>query len=77
MAAMFPIGRLVVTKAAEDEAKRVFGEPGWQARLAGLLSRHAAGDWGDLNANGLKTNDDAVNTGGRLFSAYEIQPGVE
>lgn len=77
MSAMFPIGRLTITKAAEDEARKLFGELGYASRLAGLLTRHAKGDWGDLNANGKKTNDDALKAGGRLFSAYEITPTSE
>jgi hypothetical protein len=76
MSAMFPIGRLEITRAAEKEARRIFGEYGWQTRLAGLLARHAQGDWGDLNADGKRINDEAVKTGGRLFSAYEI-PGFD
>lgn len=76
MTAKFPTGRIVVTKAAEDAARKTFGE-GWRLRIADLLARHAAGDWGDLNANGRKINDDAVKTGGRLFSAYEVTPGIE
>lgn len=78
MAAMkFNPGRIEITKAAEAEARKLFGEPGWATRIAGLLARHVQGDWGDLNANGLKTNDDALKVGGRLFSAYEITPTTE
>jgi hypothetical protein len=76
-AAKFEIGKLEITKAAEGEARKLFGELGWQGRLAGMLARHVAGDWGDLNANGLKTNDAALEAGGRLFSAYEITPTSE
>lgn len=74
--AKFPIGRLVVTRAAENEAQNTFGEP-WREKLGALLSRHARGDWGDLNAAGLRHNDAALLTNGRLFSAYEITRGVE
>lgn len=73
MSAKFLTGRLVVTKAAAVEAKRLYGELGSATRIAGLLARHAQGDWGDLNKDGKRINDEAVTAGGRLFSAYEVE----
>ena len=41
-------------------------------QMTALLDRHSAGDWGDLGADDLATNDDAARTGdGRLFSSYD------
>lgn len=77
MSTKFDIGRLEVTKAAEQLARRLFGTVGATARLAGLLSRHAQGDWGDLNADGKRHNDEAVVKGGRIFSAYDMGAGDE
>jgi len=37
-----------------------------------LLSRHLRGDWGDLPPEDAGLNDDALNRGGRLLSAYRI-----
>jgi hypothetical protein len=34
------------------------------------LSRHASGDWGDLCPEDTLANDQALNDGDRLFSAY-------
>ena len=43
-----------------------------QQQITALLDRHSAGDWGDLGADDLATNDDAARTGdGRLFSSYD------
>ena len=41
----------------------------------GLLGRHAAGDWGDLDAHDRRQNERALRTGTRLFSAYETSAG--
>lgn len=34
------------------------------------LTRHACGDWGDLCAEDMLANDEALRVGGRLLSAY-------
>jgi hypothetical protein len=34
------------------------------------LKRHASGDWGDLCPEDCLANDEALQHGGRLFSAY-------
>ncbi len=38
------------------------------------LCRHASGDWGDLCPEDTLANDDALDHGGRLFSAYGQAP---
>jgi hypothetical protein len=35
-----------------------------------LLRRHVTGDWGGLCDEDKQANEDALRTGGRLFSAY-------
>lgn len=37
-----------------------------------LLARHGRGDWGDLEKEDVKANNDALAHGGRLFSSYEL-----
>ena len=37
------------------------------------LDRHHSGDWGDLGAVDWRANDQAVETGARLFSAYAVR----
>jgi hypothetical protein len=40
--------------------------------ITGLLDRHAAKDWGDLDADDKAANDiDASYAEGRLFSSYD------
>lgn len=41
-----------------------------------LIVRHVAGDFGDLDDEDKQSNTDAVASGGRVFSAYEIASGV-
>lgn len=36
------------------------------------LSRHLSGDWGDLDAEDKKANEQAVKHGARIFSAYNL-----
>jgi hypothetical protein len=35
-----------------------------------LLTRHVSGDWGDLCDEDTQANEEALCTGGRIFSAY-------
>lgn len=42
-----------------------------RAVITGLVDRHAAGDWGEVDADDKAANDAAARTGdGRLFSSY-------
>lgn len=43
--------------------------------LGALLGRHAAGDWGDVDADDRATNRRALLTGARLLSAYQTPAG--
>jgi hypothetical protein len=43
--------------------------------LLGCLQRHAAGDWGSVCDEDRAVNDDARANGGRLLSAYPVDPG--
>ena len=58
----FPQGRVAITANA---ARRI----PWQALKDGLR-RHSTGDWGDLDPQDARYNDDALIRGGRLLSAY-------
>ena len=40
--------------------------------IAGLLTRHASGDWGSISAEYAAMNEQAVRSGQLLFSAYDI-----
>ncbi len=57
------LGRVVATAAVAAAVPH--------HQITALLDRHAAGDWGDLDADDMAANDHAARTGnGRLFSSY-------
>ncbi len=66
-----------------DQLGQIVATPGALVALAAtntspstLLSRHASGDWGDLDAHDRATNDAALRDGSRLLSAYTVAEGV-
>jgi len=63
---LFPLGQLFATPGAIDACEEAGTTP-----LA-YISRHAAGDWGDLDPEDITANDRALERGGRLFSAYNL-----
>jgi hypothetical protein len=58
----------------------IFATPGAFAAIpdpeaqTALLVRHLSGDWGCVGAEDSATNDSALTSGARLFSAYPIDP---
>jgi len=42
------------------------------ADIALLLTRHASGDWGTVDAHDTAANEQALRDGDRLLSAYDI-----
>lgn len=38
-----------------------------------LLRRHASGDWGDMSDDDKAANNEALETGKRILSSYEIK----
>lgn len=40
------------------------------------IERHAAGDWGELDAEDLKENEFSLENGFRLLSAYHLNDGT-
>ena len=61
----FPVGRLMITPAAAHVV------PADEAAKA--LRRHAAGDWGTVDAEDWASNDAALRYGTRLMSSYRTQ----
>ena len=66
--ARFELGRVLITRSAEEA---LAPDDVWLA-----LSRHARGDWGDLDAHDRRQNEQALRHGGRLFSAYRLGDGT-
>jgi hypothetical protein len=67
----FKLGQLVITPGAL-EALRESGEGPWV-----FLVRHVAGDWGNLDAEDKQRNDQALEDGSRILSAYHTANGVK
>lgn len=71
---LFPLGRLVMTAGvsdaiADDMALSIF--------MTKCLKRHASGDWGDLDPEDMKANDNALRRNdGRLFSSYRLPNAI-
>lgn len=63
---ILPLGKVVGTPAAL-KALETAG-----VSYVSLLSRHASGDWGDLDPFDKKANEDALVYGNRILSAYVI-----
>lgn len=51
-------------------------EDGSRPPLFSLLDRHFSGDWGDLDAEDKQCNEDAIFSGARIVSAYQL-PDLE
>jgi hypothetical protein len=58
----FPAGQIVITTNAADRLTREEINQG--------LARHLAGDWGSLSRDDVQLNEDALEQGDRLHSAY-------
>jgi len=67
----FPLGRFLATPGA----LRAIRDTG---RFAiDYLARHARGDWGDVCAEDWEANDQALEQGTRILSAYSLTSGVK
>ena len=63
---LFAIGRLVATPGALEACP--------PEHLQACLARHVRGDWGEVCAEDRKSNFEALFSGGRVLSAYPIDP---
>ena len=63
-----PLGQTVATPAALAAVSR--------PDILAALRRHAAGDWGEVDAEDRAANDDALTTGGRLLSVFRSASGT-
>ena len=62
---VFPLGRLVITRGALDALER--------GDVIRALSRHARGDWGEVDEHDLRVNETALQCGYRLVSIYQSE----
>ena len=65
----FPLGQLLATRGAIEAL--AFDE------IIRALNRHVWADWGDVPEEDRRANDDAMNGGGRLLSAYRSKGGTK
>lgn len=68
---MFSLGRMMATPGALRAL-----ETANDTTMTYLL-RHAQGDWGTVDAEDKRANDDALRVGARLLSAYVLPTGVK
>jgi hypothetical protein len=64
--ARFALGQLYYTPGAQDVLLR------YQINPFDLLKRHVMGDWGDLCAEDVEANEEALTCGARLMSSYTL-----
>ena len=64
-----PLGMIVATPNALANVK--------SDEIQRALQRHVTGDWGELDADDKKANDEALQTGERLLSAYLTATGTK
>lgn len=59
----FLLGRIVATPNALNKIPN--------DEILTALARHVRGDWGNLEAEDVGANENALKNGGRLFSSYQ------
>ena len=67
--AKFRVGKLVATPNAIEHLS--------QGDMVSGLSRHMAGDWGDVNMDDHEENELSLQEGFRLLSVYHAKNGVK
>lgn len=65
----FSLGRTVATPAALEALASSRQSP------AEFLARHQAGEWGELDDEDRRLNDEALLDGSRLLSSYKLANG--
>ncbi|MFA5376715.1 MAG: hypothetical protein WC455_13285 [Dehalococcoidia bacterium] len=65
----FPLGQIVMTATV---ANIIADDAGFAAFSAAAMKRHMTGDWGDLGAEDIDRNNQALVHGSRLFSSYKL-----
>ncbi len=68
---LFRLGQIVATPGALEALDKAGQQP-WE-----LLAQHVQGQWGVLDAQDRRLNDEAVKDGSRILSAYTLKSGVK
>lgn len=64
----FELGNVYNTPGAQEVMQR------YQINPLELIKRHVSGDWGEVCPEDAQANEDALQFGSRLLSAYLLQP---
>lgn len=69
----FSLGQIFITPEAQSELEKANQSP-WQF----IIALHSQGQWGDeLCEEDRVLNDESLNDGSRLLSAYKLATGVK
>lgn len=71
MTPKFDLGQVVATQGAIQ----ALAESGMDASF--FIDKHLRGDWGEVDADDQRANDQALLDGSRLLSSYRTLKGVE
>lgn len=63
---LFETGQIVWTPGAQELFSRIEASP------LDSVMRHVTGDWGDLGEEDKIANNEAIDAGVRIFSAYQL-----
>ena len=67
--ALLDLGQVVATPGALNALRRSSQSPGE------FLTKHARGEWGDLDDHDTEANRAALRDGGRILSSYKTRLG--
>ena len=76
----FDLGRVVMTPGVQEALDNHPEGKGTAELLHIVYKRHGQGDWcndGDLDQHDIDANEEALKSGGRLFSVYYLKDGTE
>jgi hypothetical protein len=65
----FPLGEMIITPGVASKLGMV------DVKLA--IAKHASGDWGELEAEDRRLNNERLANGGTLFSIFKTAAGVK
>lgn len=68
---LFDLGQVVATPGALNALEEAGQSP------SEFIARHVSGDWGELDEEDQQANDDAVEGGDRVLSAYILKTGIK
>ena len=76
----FDLGQVVMTPGVQEALERHPGGNGMEELIHIIYNRHAEADWGnegDLDQHDIDANEQALESGGRLFSIYYLKDGSD